>query len=141
VPAAEGATDRGIPQQSEAAEDMPRKPLRPGEPVRMIAIRKAARTPLTRSGAARASAALWGLGDNFGGASRRRPSVGRMDNDGFCAPASSCERCGGDYELVTMRTVRAPAVVEVCPRCDLGVVDITARRRRQEESAESFSVD
>jgi uncharacterized protein (DUF983 family) len=50
-----------------------------------------------------------------------------MDDDSFCAPATMCERCGGDYDLVSMRTAKGPAMVDVCPVCDLGVLNLPAR--------------
>ena len=43
-----------------------------------------------------------------------------MEDDGFFAPAEECERCGGDYQLVAVRTLRGPVTVDVCPICDLG---------------------
>ena len=51
-----------------------------------------------------------------------------MDDDSFWAPANRCERCGGDYDLVSVRTASGPAIVEVCRRCDLGVIELAPRR-------------
>jgi hypothetical protein len=57
-----------------------------------------------------------------------------MDDDSFWAPANPCERCGGDYELVSVRTVRGMVMVEVCPHCDLGVEVIGELRKAADGS-------
>ena len=141
MPTEEGAADRGIPQQNEVAEDMPRKPLRPGESVRRIAIRKAGKSSSTRVSAERFRFALKGTVDKCGGAARPPPTVGRMDDEGFWAPGNRCERCGGDYDLVTVRTACGPAMVEVCPRCDLGVLELAPRHQAADGSVEPFSTE
>ena len=48
-----------------------------------------------------------------------------MEDDGFYAPAALCERCGGEYQLTVVRTVRGPVTVEVCPMCDLGAIALS----------------
>jgi hypothetical protein len=102
----------------------------------MIAIRKAARTPLTRPSAARASDV-----DNSGGAPPPPPTLRGVEDDSFWAPVTRCERCGGDYDLVSVRTSRGPALVEVCPRCDLGAGELAARRKAADSSAEPAFLD
>jgi len=64
-----------------------------------------------------------------------------MDDEGFWAPATRCERCGGDYDLVTVRTARRPAMVEVCPRCDLGALELAQRGDAADGSVEPFSTE
>ena len=63
--------------------------------------------------------------ENFGGAARRQPMVAGMEDDGFFAPVTRCERCGGDYQLIVVPALRGPVSVDLCPACDLGAIPLS----------------
>ena len=64
-----------------------------------------------------------------------------MEDDRFWAPATRCERCGGNYDLVSVRTATGPALVDVCPRCDLGLDELADRRKAVDDSAEPSTIE